>query len=129
MCLPNILVLIICYLAQLVDGRQAMDDVVKVDGLGSDLERFNGVYNILAGMMNDDAPVWRTVEAVADPEAPDGEPFYPQNRVGRGWGIRNGAMGAVRLPKILLVTIGAFVSAQEEVTLAHAFDAHRVLAA
>ena len=58
-----------------------------------------------------------------------GEQFYPQNHVGRGWGIRNGAMGAVRLPKILLVTIGAFVSAQEEVTLAHAFDAHRVLAA
>ena len=24
-----------------------------------------------------------------------GEQFYPQNHVGRGWGIRNGAMGAV----------------------------------
>ena len=35
----------------------------------------------------------------------DGEPFYPQNHVGRGWGIRNGAMGAVRLFKILVLTI------------------------
>ena len=87
-------------------------DVVKVDGLDGDLERFNGVYKIFAGMMNDDAPVWRTVEAVADPDAPDGEPFYPQNRVGRGWGIRNSAMGAVRLPKILVLTIDDFVSAQ-----------------
>ena len=26
-----------------------------------------------------------------------GEPSYPQNHVGRGWGIRNSAMGAVRL--------------------------------
>ena len=26
--------------------------------------------------------------------------FYPQNHVGRGWGIRNGTMGTVRLPKI-----------------------------
>ena len=35
-----------------------------------------------------------------------GEPFYPQNNVGRGWGIRNGAMGAVRLPKILVLASG-----------------------
>ena len=27
-----------------------------------------------------------------------GEPFNPQNHVGRGWGIRNGAVGAARLP-------------------------------
>ena len=41
-----------------------------------------------------------------------GEPFmfYPQNHVGRGWGIRNGAMGAVRLPKILVLTIDDFMS-------------------
>ena len=39
------------------------------------------------------------------------EPFHPQNRVGRGWGIRNGAMGAVRLPKILVLTLDAYVSA------------------
>ena len=25
----------------------------------------------------------------------EGEPFHPQNHVGRGWGIRNSAMGAV----------------------------------
>ena len=32
----------------------------------------------------------------------NGEPFHPQNHVGRvGGGLRNGAMGAVRLPKIL----------------------------
>ena len=29
--------------------------------------------------------------------------FTPQNRVGRGRGIRNGAVGAVRLPKILVL--------------------------
>ena len=34
--------------------------------------------------------------------------FHPQNHVGRGWGIRNGAMGAVRLPEILVVTVRAF---------------------
>ena len=45
-----------------------------------------------------------------------GEPFYPQNHVGRGWGIRDGAMGAVRLPKILVLTIDDFVSAQDLVT-------------
>ena len=32
--------------------------------------------------------------------------FYPQNHVGRGLEIRNGAIGAVRLPKILVLTIG-----------------------
>ena len=41
-----------------------------------------------------------------------GEQFDPQNHVGRGWGIRYGAMGAVRLPKIPVLTIDAFVSAQ-----------------
>ena len=41
-----------------------------------------------------------------------GEPFYPQNHVGRGWGTRDGAMGAVRLPKILVLTIDDSVSAQ-----------------
>ena len=41
-----------------------------------------------------------------------GESSYPQNHAGRGWGIRNGAMGAVRLPKILVLTIDGFVSAQ-----------------
>ena len=35
----------------------------------------------------------------------NGEPSYPQNHVGRGWGIRNGAKGAVRLPKILVLMI------------------------
>ena len=34
-----------------------------------------------------------------------GEPFYPQNHVGRGYEIRNSAMGAVRQPKILVLTI------------------------
>ena len=34
-----------------------------------------------------------------------GEPVYPQNHVGRGSGIRNGARGAVRLPKILVLTV------------------------
>ena len=29
--------------------------------------------------------------------------FHPQNHVGRGWGIADGAMGAVRLPKILVL--------------------------
>ena len=29
---------------------------------------------------------------------------YPQNHVGRGWGIRNGTMGTVRLPKIPVLT-------------------------
>ena len=42
-----------------------------------------------------------------------GPSFYPQNHVGRGWGIRNGTMGAVRLPKILVLTIDDFVSAQQ----------------
>ena len=37
-----------------------------------------------------------------------GEQFYPQNHVGRGWGIRNGAMGAGRLPKIIVLTIDDF---------------------
>ena len=41
-----------------------------------------------------------------------GEPFYPQNHVGRGWGTRSGAMGAVRLPNILVLTIDGFLSAQ-----------------
>jgi hypothetical protein len=61
-------------------------DVVKVDGLDGDLERFNGVYKIFAGMMNDDAPVWRTIEAVADPEAPD-EPdhFYIYRDADEHW--------------------------------------------
>ena len=38
--------------------------------------------------------------------------FHPQNHVGRGWGIRDGAMGAVRLPKILVLRIDDSVSAQ-----------------
>ena len=38
--------------------------------------------------------------------------LYPQNHVGRGWGIRNGTVGTVRLPKILVLTIDDFVSAQ-----------------
>ena len=40
--------------------------------------------------------------------------FYPQDHVGRGWEIRNGTMGAVRLPKILVLTIDRddFVSTQ-----------------
>ena len=41
-----------------------------------------------------------------------GEPFYPQNHVGSGWVIRDGAMGAVRLPNILVLTIDDSVSAQ-----------------
>ena len=41
-----------------------------------------------------------------------GEPSYPQNHVGRGWGMRNGAMRAVRLPKILVLTSDDFVPAQ-----------------
>ena len=41
-----------------------------------------------------------------------GEPSYPRNHVGRGWGIRNGAMGAARLPKILVLTIDDLLSAQ-----------------
>ena len=40
--------------------------------------------------------------------------FYPQNHVGRGWGTRNGARGAVRLPKILVLTIDDSLSAQKE---------------
>ena len=61
-------------------------DVVKVDGLDGDLERFNGMYKIFAGMTNDDAPVWRTIEVVADPEAPD-EPdhFYIYRDVDEHW--------------------------------------------
>ena len=40
-----------------------------------------------------------------------GEPsFYPQNHVGRGRGIRNRAVGAVRLPKILVLTIDDLMS-------------------
>ena len=34
-----------------------------------------------------------------------GSVFYPKNHVGRGWGIRNGAIGAVRLPNTLVLTI------------------------
>ena len=34
-----------------------------------------------------------------------GEPSYPQNHVGCGWGIRNGATGAARLRKILVLII------------------------
>ena len=30
--------------------------------------------------------------------------FYPRNHVGGGWGIRNGAIAAVRIPKILILT-------------------------
>ena len=41
-----------------------------------------------------------------------GEPSYPQNHVGRGRGTRNDAMGAVRLPNILVLTIDGFLSAQ-----------------
>ena len=39
-----------------------------------------------------------------------GEPSYPHKKkhVGRGCGIRNGGKGAVRLPKILVLTIGGF---------------------
>ena len=33
--------------------------------------------------------------------------------VARGWGIRYGIIGAVRLPRILVLTVGDFVSAQE----------------
>ena len=32
-----------------------------------------------------------------------GEPFYSQDHVGRGWGIMNGALGAARLLKILVL--------------------------
>ena len=40
--------------------------------------------------------------------------LYPQNHVGRGpGGIRNGAKGAVRLPKILVLTIADSWTAQE----------------
>ena len=49
------------------------------------------------------------------PEQPNtyiGEPFYPQNHVGRGWGISNRVIGAVRLPNILVLTTDDFVSAQ-----------------
>ena len=35
--------------------------------------------------------------------------FNPQNHVGRGRGIRNGAAGAIRLPKILVLTSDDFV--------------------
>ena len=42
--------------------------------------------------------------------------FYPQNHVGRGRGIRNGTMGTVCLPKILVLTIDDFVSAQTRVS-------------
>ena len=38
---------------------------------------------------------------------------YPQNHAGRGWGIRNRAMGAVRLPKILVLTIDDSVSGSQ----------------
>ena len=38
-----------------------------------------------------------------------GEQCYPQNHVGRGRGIRNGAAGAIRLPKILVLTSDDFV--------------------
>ena len=45
-------------------------------------------------------------------EAARGEPFYPPNHAGCGWGISNSAMGAARLPKILVLKIDDFVSAQ-----------------
>ena len=51
--------------------------------------------------------------SVASTKTP-GEPCYPQNHVGRGWGIRDGATGAVRLPKILVLTIDDSVSAQND---------------
>ena len=41
-----------------------------------------------------------------------GESYYPQSHVGRGWGISNSTMGAVRLPKILVLTIVGVVSVQ-----------------
>ena len=41
-----------------------------------------------------------------------GSVFYPQNHVGRGRGISNGTMGTVRPPKILVLTIDGFLSAQ-----------------
>ena len=44
------------------------------------------------------------------PERPQVRLFYPQNYVGRGWGIRNSATGAARLPKIPVLKIDDFVS-------------------
>ena len=48
--------------------------------------------------------------------------FYPQDHVGCGWGIRNGAIGAVRLPTILVLTIDDFVSAQAALGLEAGVD-------
>lgn len=39
---------------------------VAVAGLEGDLERFNGVYELWAGKINDGAPVWRTVDTASD---------------------------------------------------------------
>ena len=58
---------------------------------------------------------WSQLDSIIDLQlvmAYAGEPFYPKNHVGRGWGIGNSAMGAVRLPKTLVLTIDDFVSAQ-----------------
>ena len=45
---------------------------------------------------------------------PDSNNTQTKNHVGRGWGYFNGAMGAVRLPKILVLTIDGLLSAQSK---------------
>ena len=71
---------------RLTEKGMLSQDVLKVAGLQGDLERFNGLYKVCPGMTNDDAPVWRTITAVADPEAPaDPDQFYIYRDADEHW--------------------------------------------